>query len=120
MVTLFLRPRDRFMLCFEGGQYVVRMILYNIVVNVRALRPPLWPRLNVNICHLRLPSWIYPALLSPALDLAGFFLGVQCCTEAARARRRDGRIVLKRKPLPRIRLAQYQASCLSLIRNRVD
>ena len=52
MVALFLRPRDGFMLCFERRQHVVRMILYNIILNVRALSPPLWPRFNVHIRHI--------------------------------------------------------------------
>ena len=49
MVSFFLRPGDRFMLCFEGGQHMIRMIFYHIIVNVRSLLTPLWPRLNVNV-----------------------------------------------------------------------
>ena len=41
MVPLFLGPRDGFMLRFERGQHVVRMILDNIIVNVRSLLTPL-------------------------------------------------------------------------------
>ena len=48
MVPLFLCPHDGFMLRFEGGQHVIRMILYDIIVDVRAVFPSLWPGLNVN------------------------------------------------------------------------
>ena len=54
MVSFFLRPGDGFMLCFERGQHMVRMILDNIIVDVRSLLTPLRPRLNVYISHLTL------------------------------------------------------------------
>jgi hypothetical protein len=34
---------------------VVRVILYDAIVDVRAVRPPLRPRLDVHIGHIRLP-----------------------------------------------------------------
>jgi hypothetical protein len=37
---------------------VVRMILYDIIVDVRSLLTPLWPRLNVYVGHNVLPYWI--------------------------------------------------------------
>jgi len=69
MVPLFLRPRDGFMLCFERRQHVVRMILYNIILNVRALSPPLWPRFNVHIrqYHLPLGARLGRLFIRPAL-----------------------------------------------------
>src|SRR6516225_2665120 len=45
MVPFFLRPGDGFMLCFEGGQHMVRMILDNIIIDVRSLLTSLWPHL---------------------------------------------------------------------------
>jgi hypothetical protein len=55
VVPLFLRPRNGFMLCLERGQYVIRVILYNIIVDVCALLPALRARFDVNISHLTPP-----------------------------------------------------------------
>jgi hypothetical protein len=35
-VTIFLRPVDRFVLGLEGGEYVVRMVFDNVVVDMTA------------------------------------------------------------------------------------
>ena len=56
-VVLTFRPFDRFSLSFEGSERVVRMVFYNIIVDMASLRAAFGARFNVNVRHALL-SWV--------------------------------------------------------------
>ncbi|MDP9148960.1 MAG: hypothetical protein M3O36_03320 [Myxococcota bacterium] len=65
IVTVFLRPIDRFSLGSEGAEHMVGMVFDDIVVDRATLASAFGARLNVNVCHSLLPSrgWIQDLLL---------------------------------------------------------
>jgi hypothetical protein len=54
-MAVALGPIDCFPLRFEGGENVIGMVFNDIVVDVRSLRAPFRPRLNVNGGHVPPP-----------------------------------------------------------------
>ncbi len=67
-MALFFRPVDRFPLRLERAEYMIGMILYNIIIDLASL----WPRQNRR------------ADLSRMSRLTGMLLIVQRCMSVAR------------------------------------
>jgi hypothetical protein len=51
VMAAFFRPINRFLLRFEGAEFVVRVVFDDIIVDGTPMWPAFWARFDVNVRH---------------------------------------------------------------------